>query len=85
MPIHMGVMCEHCRRVYFIAPSRAIKPTALLSGMYRLTCNPCTVPREFRKESMLPYAVSDDVFRSGHAMEGEYKFVQATKPQSHSM
>ena len=40
MPIHMGIMCERCRKVYFIATSRAIKPNEFAAGMYRLTCNP---------------------------------------------
>jgi hypothetical protein len=36
----MGIMCERCRKVYFIATSRAIKPSEFATGMYRLTCNP---------------------------------------------
>jgi hypothetical protein len=45
--------------------------------MYRLTCKPpCPETREFRKEGMHPYRVSDDVFRRGYAEEGEYELVQ---------
>ena len=75
MPIHMGIMCERCRRVYFIATSHRIRPSPN-SGMYRLTCTPaCPEPREFRKETMQPYRVSDDLFNRGYAQEGEYELV----------
>ena len=76
MPVHMGIMCERCRQVYFIATSRAIKPSEFAAEMYRLTCNsPCREFREFRKDGMRPYRVLEDVFRSGHAKEGEYELV----------
>jgi len=79
MPVHMGIMCERCRGVYFIATSRAIKPE-LAAGMYRLTCDlPCHEFREFRKDGMRPSRVSEDVFRSGHAKEGEYELVEVAK------
>lgn len=51
-----------------------------MAGMYRLHCNPpCAEFREFRKDSMRPYRVSEDVFRSGHAKEGEYELVEVAK------
>ena len=78
MPIHMGIMCGSCRRVYFIVPSPWIRPSPANLGMYRLTCRrPCPEAREFRKEAMLPYRVSDDVFNRGYAAEGEYQLVHA--------
>jgi hypothetical protein len=44
--------------------------------MYRLNCkSPCRQVREFRKEAMQPYRVSDDVFGRGYAEEGEYELV----------
>jgi hypothetical protein len=76
MPIHMGIMCERCCKVHFIATSHSIKPSELAAGMYRLSCNsPCAEFREFRKESMRPYRVSEDVFRRECAKEGEYELV----------
>jgi hypothetical protein len=77
MPIHMGVMCEACGKVHFVATSRGIQLSRTAEGMYRLTCKPpCPETREFRKEGMHPYRVSDDVFKRGYAEEGEYELVK---------
>jgi len=74
MPIHMGVMCEKCHKVHFIATSRNIRPSAFVPGMYRLHCMPpCPEIKEFRKESMYPYRVSNQVFQTGCAEDGEYE------------
>lgn len=76
----MGIMCEGCRKVYFIASSRVIKPSEFAAGMYRLACNaPCREFREFRKDDMRPYRVSEAVFRRGCAEEDEYELVQIPK------
>ena len=81
MAIHMGIMCESCRKLYFVATSRAIKPSVSAAEMYRLKCTPpCPEVTEFRKDSMRPYRVSEDAFRSGYAKEGEYQFVEIPKP-----
>ena len=71
MPIHMGIMCERCNNVYFISTALGIKPMPT-PGMYALACRFCSDKRQFRKEAMLPYRVSDEVFKTGHANEGEY-------------
>jgi hypothetical protein len=77
MPIHMGVMCDKCGTVHFIASSSGIQVSRTAKGMYRLNCTPpCSEVRDFRKESMRPYRVSDDVFGRGYAEEGEYEIVQ---------
>jgi hypothetical protein len=77
MPIHMGIVCEACRKVHFIGTSPGIRLSQRLEGMYRLTCKPpCPEIREFRKEGMHPYRVSDEVFKRGYAEEGEYELVQ---------
>jgi len=77
MPIHMGIMCDKCRKVHFIGTSSGIQLSRTAERMYLLTCRfPCPEKREFRKESMRPYRVSDDVFRRGYAEEGEYEIVQ---------
>jgi len=80
MPVHMGIMCERCRKVHFVATSRGIKPSEFSAGMYRLKCPPpCPEIKEFRKDSMRPYRVSEEVFRSGYAKEGEYQLVEIPK------
>ena len=77
MSIHMGIMCEMCRKVHFIATSPAITPSPGNPDMYRLTCRfGCNQTREFRKESMRAYRVEDKVFQSGFAEEGEYEVVR---------
>jgi len=71
------VVCDKCRKVHFIASSPGIHLSRTAKGMYRLNCTaPCSEVRDFRKESMRPYRVSDDVFRRGYAEEGEYEIVQ---------
>lgn len=76
MAIHMGIMCNVCRTVHFIATSPNINASKLTPGMYRLKCNtPCFIPVEFRRESMQSYRVSQDVFKRGYAREGEYESV----------
>lgn len=76
MPIHLGIMCDVCRMVHFIATSSTIKPSPMNKEMYRLVCAPpCAEAREFRKDSMRPYRVADTVFKTGHAKEGEYELV----------
>jgi hypothetical protein len=76
MPVHMGITCESCRKAYFVATSRSIKPIVSMAGMYRLKCTPpCPEVRDFRKDNMRPDRVSEDVFRSGCAEEGEYELV----------
>ena len=78
MAIHMGIMCEVCRKVHFIATSPGIRPSPVIPAMYLLTCRfPCPEKREFRKETMRPYRVSEDVFSRGYAEEGEYELIRA--------
>ena len=77
MPIHMGIMCERCRKVHFIATSSGITRSRATWGMYLLACrHPCSERREFRKEAMYPYRVAEDVFQRGYAKEGEYELVR---------
>lgn len=87
MAVQMGIMCEKCRRIYFILTSSGIKPTDT-PGMYVLSCGFCTEKREFRKELIRPYRVQGQIFGSGYATEGEYdsipvltnKFNEPEKP-----
>jgi len=77
--IHVGIMCERCRKIHFIATSSGIQLSrsgGAGGGMYRLNCPPpCAEMKEFRKEGMRPYRVADEVFRRGYASEGEYELV----------
>ena len=76
MPIHVGIMCERCGKVHFIATSKRID-FAESDGSFRLACMfPCGAIRHFRKQQMLPYAASDDVFSRGYAERNEYEPVQ---------
>ena len=78
MPIHVGIICERCRKVHFIATSKRIE-VAERDGSYRLACMfPCGAMRHFRKEQMLPYAASDDVFSRGYAERDAYAPVEKT-------
>lgn len=78
MPIHIGIMCERCRRVHFVATSSAVQFSRSGGGVYRLKCvPPCGETKEFRKEGMQPYRVTDDVFNRGHALEGDYESIPA--------
>jgi hypothetical protein len=67
MPIHVGISCERCGKVHFIVTSKRIE-FAASDGSYRLACmSPCGAIRYFRKEQMLVYAVSGDIFTRGYA------------------
>jgi hypothetical protein len=77
MPIHMGIMCDACRTVHFIATSPGVRLSPTTKGMYLLSCRPpCPETREFRMDTMRPYRVSENAFGRGYAREGEYELVQ---------
>jgi hypothetical protein len=74
----MGIMCDACRKVHFIATSPGIILSRTTPGMYVLTCRfPCPEMREFRKDTMRPYRVTEEVFKTGYAREGEYELIPA--------
>jgi hypothetical protein len=73
----MGVMCEACGKVHFVATSRGIQLSRTTEGIYLLRCGPpCPAVMEFRKDGTRPYRVSADVFKRGYAKEGEYELVK---------
>jgi len=82
----MGITCEKCHRIHFIGTSPGIK-AMLAPGMYALDCRFCSEKREFRKETMRPYRVSDDVFKTGYANEGDYGLIphSTNKPRESRM
>ena len=77
MAIHMGIMCDACGTVHFIASSPGIELSHTIEGMYKLTCKPpCSGAKHFRRDEMRPYRVSDDIFHAGYAEVGEYELVE---------
>lgn len=81
MPVHMGVMCEKCRTVHFISPSSDIQLSRSGEGVYLVKCTPpCSEAKDFRKDSMRPYRVSDEVFRRGYGKADECELVTEAKP-----
>jgi hypothetical protein len=84
MPIHMGIMCEQCRKVHFIATSSGIQFSRSGGGIYQLKCPPpCATTRQFHEYLMLPYRVADHVFRRGYAEEREYELVPSERRTLH--
>ena len=77
MSVHVGIMCDACGRVHFIATSAGIEFSRTIEGMYQLRCKrPCSFKTQFRKDEMRPYRVSDAVFERGYAEQSEYEQVQ---------
>jgi hypothetical protein len=84
MSVHMGIMCERCRKIYFVATSSAIQCSRFGGGIYRLNCPPpCATARQFQEHLMLPYRVADEVFRTGYAVEREYELVLSERRTLH--
>jgi len=81
MAVHVGITCERCRTIHFILTSTGIKATPA-PGMFVLSCRFCKETREFRKETMRPYRVQDQVFRTGFAKEGEYDAIPVPTDKS---
>lgn len=77
MAIHMGIKCNACGTVHFIATSPGVALSLEIDGTYRLTCKPtCSEMRFFRKGDMRPYRVTDELFNRGFAEPGEYELVE---------
>ena len=77
MPIHMGIMCEACRRVHFIATSPAFNLVRRLKKFIFCAADlPAPKRDEFRKDGMHAYRVSEDVFKRGYANDSEHELVQ---------
>jgi hypothetical protein len=77
MPIRMGIMCENCGTVYFVAsaPKNRIQFDSQVDA-YRLICaSPCKRMRLFQRSEIRAYQVTTDVFRLGYARRDEYEEV----------
>jgi hypothetical protein len=81
MAIHVGIMCEACGKVYFVATSPGIELSRKDKGMYQFTCKrPCSAVKDFRRDGLRPYRASDDIFERGYADVGEYDLVTIVQP-----
>ncbi len=76
MPICMGILCEECRRVHFISPSRKSGYVLYDRGRrkFRLTClSPCGRVTYFHGGMLKPYLVSAGGLERGYADVAEYR------------
>ena len=83
MPIRMGIMCEDCGTVYFIASAskNRIQFDSRVDA-YRLICaSPCKRMRLFQKTEIRAYSVATDVFSSECAGRDEYEEVPLSGTQ----
>ena len=84
MPIAMGILCERCRTVYFIPPSRKSARIHFdrVRGEFKLACDPpCNAVIFFQKRSMLkPFSVTPEAVERGYAQLGECQPLTQTKP-----
>ncbi len=77
MPIHVGIACQSCERVYFIARTDQIEFLAE-TFEYQLFCPPpCGVTRRFHKKRMGTYSVGTYCYNRGYANPGEYQLLRA--------
>jgi hypothetical protein len=77
MPIRMGILCENCGTVYFIAsaPKNRIQFDPQVSA-YRLACAaPCKRMRLFQRSDIRAYSVTTDALGSECARRDEYEEV----------
>jgi hypothetical protein len=77
MPLRMGIMCENCGTVYFIASaSRDRIQFDSQVDAFRLNCaSPCKKMRLFQRTEIRAYQVTTDAFRLGYARRDEYEEV----------
>ncbi len=83
MPVHTGVMCERCRKVFFAATWRGISPSRKDAEAFEFACKPpCRAVQEFRVADLRPYRVSDEVFQRGYAEENDYEVVEGRRKET---
>ena len=70
MPICMGILCERCRRVYFIPPSGKSARIRFdrIRGEFKLVCDPpCNTTTFFHRGMLKPFSVANEVLECGYA------------------
>jgi hypothetical protein len=80
MPICIGIACDRCGRVYFVAhPDQAGRirfDRHTLAAPYKLTCAACRGIRYFEKREVKAYSVSQRAFGRGYAERSEYQEIR---------
>jgi hypothetical protein len=75
MPVHVGIICPRCEKVFFPGGNTdqiEVNPLRGQPGLYRLTCT-CDAVRFFGKHDMVPYSVSTHAYLRGYADRGQYQ------------
>src|SRR5450759_2064296 len=70
MPVCMGILCERCRRVHFISPSRKSAHVHYdrMRGDFKLACiPPCHAVTSFHRTMLRPYSASAEAIERGYA------------------
>jgi len=70
MPICMGILCERCRRVYFIPRSGKSAHIHFdrIRGEFSLRCDPpCSAGAHFHRAMLKPYSIADESLGRGYA------------------
>jgi hypothetical protein len=83
MPISVGIMCEKCERVYFLAHPDAAEWVRATHQPdphppFELKCE-CRAVRGFDRAKILPYRVSDVARSRGYADRDQYEAQVAKK------
>ena len=87
MPICMGVMCERCGTVYFIASSgRSTHLTYNRArGEFKVICDPpCGAITFFQKGMLKAYSISVERSKRGHASIRECQELGLRGPADHA-
>src|SRR5713101_2296295 len=82
MPVHMGILCERCRTVYFISRSRKSSHVLYdrMRKEFRLTClPPCGQVTCFHRGMLKPYSVAAAVLERGYANADECRSMSEFK------
>jgi len=70
MRVSVGILCEGCKRVHFISPSRKSGHVLYdrVRREFRLTCHPpCGQVTSFQRGMLKPYSVSAGALERGYA------------------
>ena len=74
MPVCMGVVCEKCRRAYFVPSGSDRAVYDKQRKRYLLRCYaPCSNISSFEKRMLRPYSVTEAAASTGYADFGGYQ------------
>jgi hypothetical protein len=84
VPVHIGVMCETCRKVLFVGTWRGITPSERDAGLLKLTCKPpCPAVRELGKTNCARIASQMTSSEEGMQKRASMSRLQKAKGQAH--